>query len=125
MIALNTYTGTDFNDTFGTDWPMGCSGNCKYCTMTCTVIIITDHHPVATSTFPEWPEMPEPKECEREFIEPVDLKLVKLRRKQKFQKRFYKTKIYIKPQLNRKSMVSISGWLTKSEYKKKKGHGIK
>ena len=133
MIALNTGTGTGTTtistgtstgtgaDTYTCIIDWGCTGNCRGCTMTCTVPMIT-YLPVTTYGNTEGSE---PKQQEEIYIEPIDPELVKLRRKQIFQKRPYKTNLYIKPRLKRKSMVSISGWLTRSEYKKKKGHGIK
>jgi hypothetical protein len=122
MIALNTWTTVTGSDTgtYGTDWPLNCTGHCRGCTMTCTEMRVYGTT-VVTCTYTD-PKRDDPEKQEEIYPEPVDIELVKLRRKQIFQKRFYKSNFYTKPQLKRKSMVSLSGWLTRTEYKKKRGH---
>lgn len=114
---------TGCTDPLDTRWPFCPTSDCRYCTMTCTITYIdnrTPAAPVVTSTYTI--EAPEPRQ-EEIFIEPVDPELIKLRRKQSFQKRHYRSRFYPRPRLKRKSIISISGWLTRLEYKRKKGHG--
>jgi len=65
--------------------------------------------------------MSEPKEDEI-YQTPPDPEEIKFRKRQVFQKQFRRDRFHSKPLFKRKLIISISGWLTKTEYRKKKGH---
>jgi len=96
-----------------------CNGtyDCKYCTLTCSVY----RSPSGPINICTYKVMSEPKEDEI-YQTPPDPEEIKFRKRQVFQKQFRRDRFHSKPLFKRKLIISISGWLTKTEYRKKKGH---
>ncbi len=121
MIDIScTGTGGTYYNQCPQGWGLT-STCCANCTWTCTIVFV-GRTPVAMGTFTGEPE---PEKQEEYHLKPIDPELIKLRRKLSFQRKHYKSRFYSKPRLKRRALISFSGWLTRVEYKRKKGYSKK
>lgn len=124
MIAPTTCTSSGNKSTIYCPFDSFDRHCCYNCTFTCDVVKVIKTR-TKRSECSDYPEDAPDAPFEELFIEPINPEMIRLRRKQSYKKLHYKPVHFLKPYFKRKAMISISGWVAKIGYKRKKGYNKK